>query len=442
MNQSFNSSQLSNLCRQQEYIHYSTSRENLQSELERKYRQIIDESFEFDIKKSGSYYFTENLTDKLILRKLNDNIKRIYKDEQANRKIIVSQIITLLAETYPHYVIKTDISSFFESINRERILMKFKNDSMLSYQTMFLLNKIFSNPTLSSVTGVPRGMNISSSLSEIYMRKFDRWVRRCDGVYYYARFVDDIIIFSHSLASALELMKEMDIQLEQLATGLQINKKKTKLYDGKTLKLLESKEGKPASSNIDLEYLGYQFRKVDENTRIPLQQRFTRVKDLEYTLNGTHTVSADELQNVKFFSINERPKAVLKVTVADKKIKKVKTRIIKALLDYGNNQSFPLLLNRIKFLTGNYSIKKTFEGNDLRAGIYYNYINVNDLQVFADLNLFFRKSIYSNGIFGRKVRLTSGQKRQLDKFCFISGFKNKVYHPFSFTEMEEIIECW
>ncbi|MDR2651642.1 MAG: RNA-directed DNA polymerase [Prevotellaceae bacterium] len=173
-------------------------------------QNILNETFEFEIKQVGEYFLTELFSNKLILRKLNDNIKRIYKDEQANRKIIISQIKVLLDETCPYWVIKTDIKSFYESIDRERLLKKFQDDSMLSYYSMFLLHKLFVNTVVDTTTGVLRGMNISATLSEIYLRKFDKWIRNCSGVYYYARFVDDIVIFINNEKDARFLLGNLN----------------------------------------------------------------------------------------------------------------------------------------------------------------------------------------------------------------------------------------
>lgn len=48
---------------------------------------------------------------------------------------------------------------------------------------------------LSFENGLPRGLSISSVMSELYMKYFDLRIRRLEGVYYYARFVDDIVVF-------------------------------------------------------------------------------------------------------------------------------------------------------------------------------------------------------------------------------------------------------
>ena len=223
MNQSFNVKELRRLYKRDDFIEYKLVSPDLELQLESAYQKILDKSFDFDIKQTDAFFLTKLLEDKLILRKLNDNIRCLYKDKQTNRRIIISQIQVLLGETCPCWIIKTDIKRFYESIDRDALYAKFKNDSMPSYYSMFLLGKVFSNGTISSFSGVPRGMNISAVLSEIYMRKFDRWIKECAGVFYYARFVDDIIIFTNQQNYAQRILESIKIKLKELASGLTIS---------------------------------------------------------------------------------------------------------------------------------------------------------------------------------------------------------------------------
>src|SRR5690606_20758847 len=120
-----------------------------------------------------------------------------------------------------------------------------------------------------------------------------------------------------------------------------------------------------------------------------------------------------------------------------------KTRVVKAFLDFSKNKNFGLLEKRVQFLTGNYSIRKSEEGNSLRAGIYYNYLQVTDNLVFSELNQLLRKSIFSKTPnFGGKIGLSPLQKDRLSKYCFLAGFEKKAYYEFTYPQMQEIIKCW
>lgn len=444
MNQSFNKQQLLRLCKQAEYIDYGMTIKELSDALDLAYDEIANGNFNFKINKVREYFLTHDLPNKLIVRKLNDNVKRIYKDEQANRRIIIAQVKILLSETCPFWVIKTDIKSFYESIDRDKIISKFHDDSLLSYQSMYLIKKLFNNPILADLSGVPRGMNISATLSEIHMRKFDKWIRRFDGIYYYARFVDDIIIFSNSLSCSTNLISSLNLKLSLLAEGLEINTSKTELYDGRTLNSLEIKTGKPIKKSKPLEYLGYLFKKESEHNRNQISKRFKNLEKLKYTVNNKiSTFVVESISYLEFESYQNSNDNTLRVTIAQKKVNKIKTRLVMSLLDFAKNKNFGLLEKRVKFLTGNYSIRKNDEGNDLRAGIFYNYLQVNEMKVFYELNLFFKKLVFcSNASFGSKISLTPSQKESLRKYCFVAGFEMKVYNKFTYKEIREIINCW
>lgn len=393
MNQQFIPFQLLKLCNDSEIQENGYSTEEFEALLNETYQNILNGQFEFSIKKYKDINLVNDLCQKLVLRKLNDNISRIYKDIQANRRLIISQVKSLLQETAPSWILKADIKSFYESIDREKIIEKLKDDSLLSFHSINLVNKLFNNPLLQENSGLPRGINLSATLSEIYMRKFDNWVRSYKGVFFYARFVDDMIIFTTSPDSVADLHSEMNKKLNELAEGLVLNSNKTQVFKSSLI-----------FANNPLEYLGYKF-----------------VKDSQKQPNP------------------------LKIAIADKKINKIKTRIIKALLDYTENLDFSLLCGRMRFLTSNYSIRRRPDGRDLRAGLYYNYLEVNDLNIFDELNAFYLKAINSkNNSFGEKmsVYLTKEQIKTLSKYSFKYGFVNKVYFSMTYDETKKIISCW
>jgi hypothetical protein len=394
MNQGFSSKELIKLCRKKEWEDYGFTKETLCEKIDTNFEAIVAGVFKFDIIETGDYYRLTALDQQLIIRKLNDNIKRLYKDEQSNRRVIIKQIKALLEETTPMWVLKTDIEKFYESIDRDRMLSKLKTDAILSYNSIALLESLFANEKLSPQTGVPRGMSISATLSEMYMRKFDRWVKSFPSVYYYARFVDDIIIFSNDKRQLELLRDEINKQLED---GLRKKESKTGIYNGVNI-----------PQTRPLEYLGYKFT--------------TELK-----------------------STGKKKTRVLKVSIARKKIKKIKSRITHSLLDHIKSDNFDLLEKRMKFLTGNYSIKKNEESDDLKAGIFYNYCYLNHFKELHLLDLYYRKILFCKyGKLGRSLnsRLSGGQKDRLKKYSFVYGHKQKVYHSFSSDHMDEIKRCW
>lgn len=392
MNQNFSSKELLRYLRLADLKEHKTTKEDLEIDLEVACKAISEGSFNFKIHKTGLIFYTSDLTDILILRKLNDSIKRIYKDEQSNRRVIINQVTTLLPDACPFWILRTDISKFYESVDRERIFEKLHNDARLSYFSLWVIKKVFEHPLIHVNTGLPRGIGISATLSEIYMRKFDKYIRGCNGVYFYSRFVDDILIFSNSESSLKEIRNNMDDHLE---IGLTQNKSKTFIYNGNYII-----EKKP------LEYLGYKFL----------------------------------IQKLKGDS-----KSVT-ISIAEKKIKKIKTRLVLSFVTFLKDSDLALLEKRVKFLTGNFSIKSAIEnGHDLKAGIYYNYLHINDLSSLRELNYFYQKLLNSrSGSLGSKLapKLTIPDKDRLKKYSFIHGYEQKIYHKFIFADMKRIKECW
>ena len=116
-------------------------------------------------------------------------------------------MISLLNEGVPKWVIRLDIKHFYESIDRKRQMERFIEDGRLNFQSIYLLKSLFEEPVIASMNGLPRGLSISSAISELYMKYFDLDVRRQDGVYFYARFVDDIIVFCNSQKSQEDELK-------------------------------------------------------------------------------------------------------------------------------------------------------------------------------------------------------------------------------------------
>lgn len=78
------------------------------------------------------------------MRKLYNNIKRIYGVEQANRNQIVKQMVSLLKEKSPKWVVRLDVRHFFESINRAHLMERFQEDGRLNYQSICLLKNLLS----------------------------------------------------------------------------------------------------------------------------------------------------------------------------------------------------------------------------------------------------------------------------------------------------------
>ncbi|MEI7876204.1 MAG: reverse transcriptase, partial [Alphaproteobacteria bacterium] len=67
-----------------------------------------------------------------VIKQLQRNISRIYGVKQSNRHDLVCQLRDTLTTSFPFSIVRTDISSFYESIDRKRLLEKLDQDQLLS----------------------------------------------------------------------------------------------------------------------------------------------------------------------------------------------------------------------------------------------------------------------------------------------------------------------
>lgn len=323
------------------------------------------------------------LCQDLVLRKLHRNIKRIYSVKQADRNTIVKQMKVLLNEDVDMRIVRLDVHHFYDSINRKNILDKLVEDARLSYQSLLLIQTLFSDSSLSANSGLPKGLGISAVLSELYMKYFDLDFKKIDGVYYYARFVDDIIVFCSSEASQELSWKYAHDELEKL--GLEFNKEKSYKLN-------------PKQKDKSFTYLGYTFQFVDKK---------------------------------------------LNVAIAQKKLNVIKTRITKSFVRFTKEHDFDLLKLRIKFLTGNFTLYAPHTLQPIKVGIYFNYKMANDVSALKDLDKYYQRLLHCRtGSLGSAIKLSKIQVKDLEKYSFYFGYLNHVNHFFTTSQMVNISNCW
>ena len=106
-------------------------------------------------------YRTSKLGDELVLRRLTAVISQAYRIKQADRTAIVKQIISLIEEGAPKYILRLDVASFYETIDRQRVLNKIREDRSISNHSLSLLEKFFGRLThpithISALPELPR----------------------------------------------------------------------------------------------------------------------------------------------------------------------------------------------------------------------------------------------------------------------------------------------
>lgn len=351
---------------------------------------IAEGTYHFQIKQYWDLYLNGQgkrtmayLCQNLVLRKLHKNIKRIYAVQQADRNTIVKQMKLLLAENIEMRIVRLDVRHFYESIDRQRILAKLVDDARLSYHSLMLLQSLFDYPAIAAGTGLPRGLGISAVLSELYMKYFDLDFKKIEGVYYYARFVDDIIVFCSSVASKELAWKYAGEELTKI--GLQLNEEKSYSLD-------------PNQPGSEFTYLGYTFKKTGNN---------------------------------------------LSVTIAQKKLNVIKTRLTRTFVRYSKDHNFDLLKLRIKFLTGNFTLYNPHTLLPIKVGIYFNYKMANDVSALKGLDAYYQRLLHCRtGRLGGVIALSKNQVKELEKYSFDFGYYHHVNHHFTTDQMAKIANCW
>jgi len=100
-------------------------------ELEKISLNINSKNFKFELEKGDDDIFVIQSTREAFfaIKQLQNNIRKTFKVKQSNRHLILSQIKLLLNDSSPKYVIRTDISSFYESISQEKLFKKINNNT-------------------------------------------------------------------------------------------------------------------------------------------------------------------------------------------------------------------------------------------------------------------------------------------------------------------------
>ncbi len=403
LNQHFSSKNFMRLLTRQDIFRYEmgTGSDDYRAKLTSVEEAIAKDNFtfaEFKRKKMshGEVISPSNIIDDFALRKLNDNIKRVFSIKTTDRNSILPQIKVLLNEGGEFWLRKYDIAKFFESIPIEKALELVRNNHRLSYESKKILNNLFLNSTITRSPGLPRGISLSSTMSELYMREFDANCRKLDNCYFYTRYVDDIFMLFHEdpgdITSRLALPEGLSFQ------------------HAKTLELHHQHKGpvKTSDGGSSVTYLGYEF---------------------------------------DFTSSNKDKPTKLQVGIASKKIKKIKTRIMLTLFDYCRTKNYVLLKSRLTFLASNYNIGKDSVRGKLYAGVHYNHLLIdkerhNDLM---DIDKFLCKSLCSvNGSLGRKLNplLSAAERRELMKISLMQGFQQQIVRAFAPDHLLEIKRVW
>ncbi|WP_292080392.1 MULTISPECIES: antiviral reverse transcriptase Drt3a [Brevundimonas] len=349
----------------------------------------------------------------LVLRALASNVKYRARIRMPSREKIINGVLQSCRDATPLYIYRRDIASFYESIPLAPIRSGLEMTAVLSPMANRVLAKFLEVHCVGNTHGLPRGVSLSAVLSEYVMKEFDRDVMLIEGAYRYFRFADDIILFSY------EPIEDLDQKLEAiLPDGLKLS---TKAHKKSNIALPDQKD---QSGYKTFEYLGYDFN---------LSQRIDKA--------------------------NSAPRNV-SITIANTKVKRIKTRVILSLKAYSMTRDRALLIDRIQYLTSNFSVRRTgltVKGpkRTIKSGVYYNYkqclnseqdmtlpryeTQLNHLDAFLRSILFGPTSSFSSVV---NTHLSAAQLTQLRSLSFLAGFQVPMMARFKADRLGVIKAVW
>ena len=343
------------------------------------------------------------------MKQLQYNIHKIFKVKQANRHAILSNVKSLLHTMMPLHIIRTDISSFYESIPQTALLEKVEGNTLLGHKSKALIRAILKlyddckdETRVAKGVGLPRGVGISPLLSEIYVRDIDSRIKLLIGTQFYARYVDDIFIILTTLPEGQKDSKEYFASLQSM-----FNKYGLTLKDDtdpkKKCKLLDVIQDEDTFDPFD--YLGYSI-----------------------------TISRKKKQTVVSFGLSEN------------KIKKFKEKVDHIVAHFENKSKVNIkgayedLFDLLNYITGNTKLVKSKA--NVKVGLFFNNDLLDKKDDLDTLQQYLRNkdiepSHNATGWAACKLKIT----KKIQKIDFRERWEQKKMFHFSLAKIQEM-EAW
>lgn len=319
-----------------------------------------------------------------VIKQLQRNIHHTYGVKQANRHDLVCQLRDMLGSQFPFELVRTDISSFYESIDTQRLTEILDRDQLLSAASKKYIKQVLNSygDISGNATGIPRGVGVSAYLAELYLRPVDKAIKDLPGLVLYSRFVDDIV----AIFARPPVGKDLGSFKDQIITILERN--------GLTHNTAKTSELKLAETGCKkFEYLGYRF-----------------------------LVSPGKVE----------------ISPSAAKVVKYRARMNAAFADYWREMpvspksAYRKLKARVNFLTGNTRLSNS--KSCAVTGIYFNNSIANNLSSLQLLDKQLKTRIL-------QLKRTSLQKA-LRHSKFTTGFEERRYQSFSTQELQVIVKAW
>lgn len=343
----------------------------------------------------------KNVKEFFTSRVVQDDLKRAFKIKMPSRKQQTLQFSQLLQDKVPCWALKTDVISFFEEIEPEAIFELLNQNSKVSGLSVryvkALLEKYYQD--FGEKKGLPRGIGVSTILSEVVMQEIDKKIALLPNLISYFRYVDDLALFFYPPEGNEE--QEIQSKLDEAFAkfGLKLHR-----------------EGKYQSVNFNksgiggpLDFLGYSFRVVQNGGRLEVQ-----------------------------LTAGRKNKYLARIRKSFEAYEKYKDSAKRGRMNADDRDSADafhtwLLIERLRFL----SVNTKLSGNksDTLVGIYFSNIlltNPSDLK-FVDTEI--RQLLESSS-------LAQEARQSIEKISFEQGFQNRTFLKYSSQRLKMLTKVW
>ena len=170
--------------------------------------------------------------DKLTLSALNEVLTAVYGTDAITPmpQVIIRQITDALKLSEYDTFIKTDIETFYASINHELLISQIRK-KIRKGQICDLITKSIRTATVkpnasikteARMSGIPEGLSISNILANVYLQPIDEKYQLLEGCRYW-RYVDDILILVPA-SQANDIRRAIEKDMDKLHLSLSQDK--------------------------------------------------------------------------------------------------------------------------------------------------------------------------------------------------------------------------
>ena len=345
-------------------------------------------------------YLVEDRPFIIVLRSLNHTVATTAKVRMADRDSIIRSLSTVLEEGVHHRIYKFDIKTFFETVDTDHLCRAIRRDLRVPRIASDALERFFARMKALGISGIPRGVPLSATVADYVMREFDESISQSEFVYFYARYVDDIVIVTGGRETRSSFVRYVT---KMLPPGLKFNASKTFYVD-----LPMDRKGTGAKKLCHLDFLGYRFSLFE-------------------------TKRGDSLT---------RP---VKISIAPKKIARLKARICRSFLAFLKDGDLDQLHRRLQMLSGNFNVRDVATRLNRNVGLFCNYRRINDDSNLLEVDALLRAILMGTkaGLAARvAAKISKAQRRRLLVYRFQHSFREKTFYNFKPAELLSLRRCW